>query len=43
MNDKVTRINDIEEAAVEFQNTFKAVLDKHAPMKTFQIRKHYLP
>ena len=43
MNEKVTRINDMEEAAVEFQNTFKAILDKHAPVKTFQIRKHYLP
>ena len=37
MNEKVTRINDIEEVAVEFQNTFKAILDIHAPVKTFQI------
>ena len=39
----MTGIDDIEEAAVEFQNIFKTILDKHAPMKTFQIRKHYIP
>ena len=34
---------DIEDAALEFQTKFLEILDYHAPMKTFQIRKHYLP
>ena len=43
INDLVTAIEDIEEAAEAFQRHFSKILDFHAPMKTFQMRNHYLP
>ena len=41
INNSVTNKNYIEEAAAEFENTFKYILDIHAPIKVFQIRKNY--
>ena len=35
----VSESNDIDEAAEFFENSFRSILDKHAPMKTIQIRK----
>ena len=43
INDAVTAHNNIEDAAEEFENCFKSILDKHAPVKVFQMRKHYSP
>ena len=39
----MTAINNIEEAALEFERTFKEILDIHAPIKIFQMRKNYSP
>ena len=33
----------MEEAAKVFERKFSEILDFHAPMKTYQMRKHYLP
>ena len=43
INDEITAIDDIDEAALKFQEIFGSILDKHAPVKVFQIRKHYVP
>ena len=40
---KVTACNDIDEAAKVFEENFRTILDKHAPIKMFQMRKHYSP
>ena len=43
INEKVVAENDIEEAAKVFHEIFSEVLDFHAPMKIFQMRKNYSP
>ena len=43
INRKVTAHNNVEEAAEEFERSFRAILDKHAPVTTFQVRKNYQP
>ena len=43
INEEISRIEDLDEAADLFQNLFGALLDKHAPVKVFQMRKHYVP
>ena len=35
--------NDIDEAAEIFTREFTRILDKHAPLKTIQNRKNYIP
>ena len=39
----VINSNDIDEAAMLFDQKFNSALDKHAPIRTFQQHKHYLP
>ena len=39
----VTGSDDVEEAAEIFEKGFKSILDEHAPIKIFQMRKHYSP
>ena len=36
---EVTKVNDITDAAKQFEETCKTILDKHAPVKVFQVRK----
>ena len=36
----VTSCDNIEDAAKVFEESSKFILDKHAPIKTFQMRKH---
>ena len=43
INRRVTARKDIEEAAMEFHACFTEVLNVHAPIKVFQMRKNYLP
>ena len=43
LNEKITSINCLEEASKTFEDTFKGILDNHAPIKIFQTRKNYLP
>ena len=39
----VTACDEIDAAAEIFEDKFKHILDKHAPIKIFQMRKHYTP
>ena len=43
INSDVTAHNTVENAAEEFEIQFRAILDKHAPVTTFQMRKNYSP
>ena len=43
INHTVTYHQTIEEASEVFEKEFKAILDKHAPVKIFQMRKNYAP
>ena len=43
INREVAAEESIEEAAKVFQEKFSEILNHHAPMKTFQMRKNYLP
>ena len=43
INERVSACENIEEAAHEFENAFKYILDRHAPIKLFQMRKNYSP
>ena len=43
LNEKITACDDLEEAAKIFEEDFRTILDKHAPIKKFQVRKNYLP
>ena len=43
INQLVTAKDNVDEAAEVFQEKFCEILDFHAPIKTFQMRKHYLP
>ena len=33
----------VDTAAEAFENVFKSILEKHAPMKVYQMRKNYSP
>ena len=39
----MTSNNDIASAAEDFQHVFRQILDRHAPIITYQSRKNYLP
>ena len=41
INQEVREWNDIDEAAEVCENSFRRILDSHAPMKTIQIRKNF--
>ena len=43
LKEKITACEDFKEAAQIFEEDFRAILDKHAPVKKFQVRKNYLP
>ena len=43
INQNVTAINNLEDAALEFEKTFKEILEVHAPIKIFQTRSNYSP
>ena len=43
INAQITAIDNLDEAAKKFQEMFGEILDHHAPVRTFQIRKHYVP
>ena len=43
INDAVTDCEELDEAAEMFEGMFKTILDKHAPVKVFQMRKNYTP
>ena len=43
LNEAVCACDDLEEASKLFEETFRNILDIHAPIKTFQMRKHYSP
>ena len=43
IDNDVTACGNVEEAAKVFEERFKKILDIHAPIKTFQMRKHYSP
>ena len=43
IDNKVTACDDLEEAAEVFEKVFRTILDRHAPTKIFQTRKHYSP
>ena len=41
--DIVINNNNIEEASALFSGIFGSLLNKHAPLKTFQVRNNYVP
>ena len=43
LNQEIMDIEDVEDAVSLFQDKFRKILDKHAPIKKFFQRKHYLP
>ena len=43
INSIVTGAKTIDTAAEAFENIFKSILNTHAPMKVFQMRKNYNP
>ena len=43
INRAVTAHDNLEKAAEEFEKQFRAILDNHAPVTTFQMRKNYSP
>ena len=43
INENVKAVQNVEEAALEFEKTFKEILDVHAPIKIFQTRSNYSP
>ena len=43
IDDIVTTISDVDLAAQVFQNIFCSLFYKHAIVKVFQVRKHYVP
>ena len=40
---RVTSITDVDIAAKDFENIFRHLLDRYAPIKIFQTRKNYVP
>ena len=43
LNEEVVKCEDIEAAATKFENEFKTILNSHATVKKFQMRKNYTP
>jgi hypothetical protein len=43
LNEAVCACDDLEDASKLFEETFRNILDIHAPIKTFQMRKYYSP
>ena len=43
INQIVTGESSLEEAATKFEFSFREVLDSHAPIRVFQMRKNYSP
>ena len=43
INQTVTACDDLEEATEMFETKFKAILDNHAPVKTYQMMTNYSP
>ena len=43
INESVTECDDIDAAAETFEKMFREILDEHAPVKVFQMRKNYTP
>ena len=43
INIVVTALDNVEDAACEFENKFRLILDQHAPLKVFQTRKNFSP
>ena len=43
INTIVTGAKTIDVAAEAFENIFKHILNEHAPMKVFHMRKNYIP
>ena len=41
--DRVTNNNNIDEASALFSGIFGSILNKHAPLKVFQVRNNYVP
>ena len=41
--DRVLNNNNIEEASALFSGIFGSILNKHAPLKVFQVRNNYVP
>ena len=41
--DKVLQNNNIEEASTIFSDIFGSILNRHAPLKTVQVRSNYVP
>ena len=43
VNKDVMAIDNVEGAALEFENKFKDILNKYSLIKVFQTRKNYSP
>ena len=43
MNTIVTRAETVDSAADAFENIFRSILNHHAPVKTFHMRRNYNP
>ena len=43
INNVITSCTNVEDAALKFETMFRSILDQHAPVKVFQIRKNYAP
>ena len=43
IDEAVTACDNLDDAAIMFQELFSHVLDRHAPRKIFQTRKNYVP
>ena len=43
INQEVTASINIEDAVFKFVNKFREILDNHAPIKVFQMRRNYTP
>ena len=43
INESVTACDDLDAAAEVFEEMFREILDNHAPIKVFQMRKNYTP
>ena len=41
--EKVLHSNDIEEASAIFSDIFGSILNRHAPLRTVQVRSNYVP
>ena len=43
INQGVRKSNDVDEAPEFFENSFRSILEEHAPKKTVKIRKNFYP